>query len=100
MKLIRFTAEARQEFLSEVAYYSEVEQSLGKRFSTAIEEATARALTFPNAGSLSASNTRCVFTKGFPFSIIFRPEENGIVVFAVAHHTRKPGYWRSRVRAS
>jgi hypothetical protein len=35
--------------------------------------------------------------KDFPFSIVYRPEPDGIVVFAVPHHSRLPGYWRRRV---
>jgi plasmid stabilization system protein ParE len=81
-----------------VAYYSEAQPGLGERFAAAVEEATVRALTFPQAGSPLASDTRRVFVKGFPFSVIYRPEKDGIVVFAVAHHARQPGYWRSRVR--
>lgn len=97
LKPLRFTAEASQEFLAEVAYYNEMQPGLGERFSSAVEEAAARAVAFPQAGSPFASNTRRVFTKGFPFSIIYRPEQEEIIVFAVAHHAQKPGYWRSRV---
>ena len=97
MKPLRFIAEARREFLAEVAYYNELEPGLGGRFATAVEEASARVVAFPQAGSPSASNTRRVFTKGFPFSIIYRPQQAKIIVFAIAHHAQKPGYWRSRV---
>jgi len=68
------------------------------RFIAAVEDATARALVFPLAGSPSSSNTRRVIVNGFPFSIFYRPEPEGIVIFAVAHHARKPGYWRSRLQ--
>jgi toxin ParE1/3/4 len=99
VKPLRFIAEARQEFLTEVAYYNGVEPGLGERFSSAVEEAAARVVAFPEAGSPSVSNTRRVFTKGFPFSIIYRPQEEEIIVFAIAHHAQKPGYWRSRIFA-
>jgi len=35
--------------------------------------------------------------KDFPFSIVYRPESYSIVVFALAHHSQLPGYWRGRV---
>jgi toxin ParE1/3/4 len=98
VKRVRFVAAARQEFLAEVAYYRQAQGGLGERFAAAVEEATARALAFPETGSPSAASTRRVFVKGFPFSIIYRPEKDGIVVFALAHHARQPGYWRSRVQ--
>jgi hypothetical protein len=55
---------------------------LGGHFAAAVEEATVQALAFPQAGSPAAANTRRVFIKGFPFSIIYRAEGDGIVVFA------------------
>ena len=94
-----FIAAARLEFLAEVIYYSEAEAGLGARFTAAVEEAAARALAFPQSGSPSRSNTRRVLVNEFPFSLVYRPEPDGIVVFAVAHHARRPYYWQSRVRA-
>jgi plasmid stabilization system protein ParE len=95
----RFIAAARLEFLAEVIYYSEVEAGLGARFTAAVEEAAARALAFPQAGSPYRTSVRRVLVKDFPFSLIYRPESEGIVILAVAHHARRPYYWRSRVRA-
>jgi toxin ParE1/3/4 len=94
----RFIAAARLELLAEVLHYNEAEAGLGLRFVAAVEEAAARALAFPRAGSPSRSNTRRVFLRGFPFSLIYRPEADGIVVFAIAHHKRRPYYWQARTR--
>lgn len=99
MNRARFVAAARLEFLAEVIYYSEAQAGLGARFSAAVEEAAARALAFPFSGSPHRSNTRRVLVKDFPFSLIYRPEPEGSVIFAVAHHARRPYYWRSRIRA-
>ena len=99
MSRARFIAAARLEFLAEVIYYNEAQPALGQRFAAAVEEAAARALAYPSAGSPSRAKTRRVILKGFPFSLIYRPEVDGIVVFAVAHHARRPFYWRSRTRA-
>ena len=99
MKRARFIAAARLEFLAEVIYYNEAQPGLGQRFTAAVEDAAARALAFPLAGSPARSNTRRVILKGFPFSLVYRPEADGIVVFAVAHHARRPYYWKSRTRA-
>jgi toxin ParE1/3/4 len=95
----RFIAAARLELLAEVIHYNEAEPGLGLRFVEAVEEAAARALAFPRSGSPSRANTRRVILKGFPFSLIYRPEPDGIVVFAVAHHKQRPYYWQARTRA-
>jgi toxin ParE1/3/4 len=95
----RFIAAARLEYLAEVVYYSEAETGSGVRFAQAVKDAIARALAFPHSGSPGSNNTRSLLVNGFPFAIIYRPERDGIVIFAVAHHARRPYYWRSRVRA-
>lgn len=94
----RFTAPARREFLNEVAFYNGKERGLGARFTAAVEEATTRAMAFPLSGSQASASTRRIFVKDFPFAIVYRPDESGIVVFAVAHHSRHPDYWHSRVQ--
>jgi toxin ParE1/3/4 len=84
--LARFIAAARLELLAEVVYYNKAQPGLGERFTAAVEEATGRALAYPLAGSPFPFNTRRVIVKGFPFSVIYRPEQDGIVIFALAHH--------------
>ena len=97
MRRAHFVAAARAEFLAEVAYYSQAAPGRGARFAAAVEEATARALTFPLSGSPLEPNLRRVVVKNFPFSVVYGPEADGILVLAIAHHSRRPGYWRSRV---
>jgi len=99
VKRARFLAVARLEYLAEVAYYSEAEVDLGARFAEAVEEATSRALGFPLAGSPASAGTRRVLLRDFPFSLVYLTEESGIVVVALAPDARRPGYWRSRLRA-
>jgi len=94
----RFIPAARREFLSEIVRYNQVQAGLGARFTAAVEEAAARALAFPLAGSPAAADTRRVFLQGFPFCVIYRAIPAGIVLFAVAHQSRRPGYWESRVQ--
>ncbi|MEX2489191.1 MAG: type II toxin-antitoxin system RelE/ParE family toxin [Pseudomonadales bacterium] len=96
MKRVRFIAPARREFLKEVAYYNEQTPGLGGAFIREVEAATARALAFPNSGSPCVQDTQLVLVNKFPFSIIYRPDQDGIVVFAVAHHRRLPEYWVPR----
>jgi plasmid stabilization system protein ParE len=76
---------------------NEQESGLGAAFSQEVEEATVRALAFPKAGSPATKNTRRVFVNRFPFSLVYRPDREGIIVFAVAHHSRHPEYWVSRI---
>ena len=78
MKRARFVAPAREEFLADVAYYDKVQPGQGVRFAAAVEEATARALAFPLSGSPATPTIRRVIVKNFPFSIVYRPEADGV----------------------
>jgi len=94
---VKFIAPARREFLEEVGYYNGKQPGLGARFAEEVEAATARALAYPDAGSPASRSTKRVLVNHFPFSIIYRTSENGIVIFAVANYSRIPEYWVSRV---
>lgn len=98
MRRVRFVAAARREFLAGVIYYNEERAGLGARFTAAVEEATARAAAFPLTGSRASKSTRRVFVRDFPFAVVYRPATDEIIVFALAHHSRRPGYWLSRVQ--
>jgi hypothetical protein len=54
------------------------------------------ALRFPMGGSPWLHRTRRVFTQGFPFAVVYRPDPDGCIIFAVAHTRRRPDYWRGR----
>lgn len=96
MKVVRFLDEAREEFLAEVAYYEELQRGLGERFNLAVQAATSFAAMFPLLGPPWKYRTRRAFPKGFPFSVAYRVEPTEIVIFAVAHFSRRPGYWSQR----
>jgi plasmid stabilization system protein ParE len=93
----RFIAAARYEFLGQVAYYAAENLGVGERFSRAVEGAVSLAMAFPESGSPGPRNTRRIRVRGCPFSIVYRREGDVIVVFAVAHQSRRPEYWISRV---
>ena len=94
----RFLPAAEIDLLAEVAYYSKARAGLGLRFQSAIEHAFARACTFPMSGRPSAKATRQMLVKGFPFNVVYRPREAEILIVAIAHQSRQPGYWLARVR--
>jgi plasmid stabilization system protein ParE len=98
VKRARFLEEAEAEFLKEVQYYANVQAKGAERFRMAVEEAAARALAFPMAGQPYRSRTRRVFVKGYPFFLVYWPETEGVVILAVVHEARRPGYWLTRTR--
>ncbi|MEB3276389.1 MAG: type II toxin-antitoxin system RelE/ParE family toxin [Cyanobacteriota bacterium] len=97
MRIARFAAPAKRELVAEVACYEAKEPRLGERFLAAVEATTARALAFSLTGTPASARTRRMFLGDFPFALVYRPDEMGIVIFALAHHARRPDYWRSRM---
>lgn len=97
MRRIRFVPQADAEVAAETRYYRrEAGPEIASQFVKAVEQASCLAAEFPAAGSPSHANTRRIQLKKFPFSLIYQLAEDEIVVFAVAHNARKPGYWESR----
>ena len=95
---IRFLSPAEEEMTETALSYEAASARLGNDFLDDVERAIDRLCNFPQSGELIDSNLRRTLLHRFPFSIIYALEENVIVVVAVAHHGRKPGYWQSRMR--
>ncbi len=87
--------------MHEVRYYAARGHAL--RFIAAVVEALDRVrddpCSFPKVGK--NRSLRRVLTKRFPFALVYvvNPTEPAEpLVIAVAHGSRRPGYWRRRVR--
>jgi plasmid stabilization system protein ParE len=96
VRTVRFHDAARLELRQEVSYYTSSSPVLGRRLAEAVEEAVGIAISFPEIGSPYLHNTRRVFPKKFPFSIVYLSNGTEIYVVAFAPFSRKPGYWRTR----
>jgi plasmid stabilization system protein ParE len=93
----RFLPAAEVELLKEVAYYSNVSDGLGIKFAHAVESAVKNAVSNPSSGAPSPKGTRSRPVKGFPFSVVYRASDTEILVVALMHHRRVPGYWANRI---
>ena len=92
----RFLSPAEEEMTKMALYYETASSRLGSDFLDDLQRTVDRLCNFPQSGEFIDSHLRR--TIRFPFSIIYALEENEIVVVAVAHHGRRPGYWQSRIR--
>ena len=62
-------------------------------FADAMDQALDLLKRFPELGETGARNTRMLPLHSFPYSLIYRLQVDVIRVIAVAHHSRRPGYW-------
>jgi toxin ParE1/3/4 len=94
----RFLPAAEAEFLQEVRFYTAARDGLGVKFADAVVHVVAMALANPQGGAPGFNGARSRIVKGFPFRVIYRTLGDELLVVAVAHHRRKPDYWRTRTR--
>ena len=97
MRFHRLLPVAEQELLESVDFYDQESKELGDRliadFSTVIE----RLCQYPESGPRLSKRLRIARLSGFPYNIIYRIESDHILVVAVAHQSRRPGYWKGRI---
>ena len=97
MSRVTFDPDARTEFLAAIEYYEECQLGLGRRFRLLVESAMYSICENPfRYRVLHAPFRRCLLQK-FPYSIVFSIEPEHILIIAVAHAKRKPGYWHERI---
>ena len=96
MKAI-FHPEASEETVESARFYEARSEGLGSDFLAAVEETTRRIEQFPEAGPIDRANTRKRLVSGFPFTILYEIQPDRILVAAVMHQHRRPGYWRKRL---
>jgi toxin ParE1/3/4 len=90
--------EALEEFLEATRYLEDRSEGLGEKFNLAFVEAVEMILAFPEIGSpMKRFQVRRFSLRGFSYHLIYRIEEETVVIYAVAHHKRHPGYWSSRL---
>jgi plasmid stabilization system protein ParE len=96
MKPVAFLPGARRDFDESFDWYGERSDSAAKRFSESVNDALIRIATHPEQFAAIDSLHRECSLKRFPFRIVYRIEPEQILVVAVAHASRRPGYWKRR----
>jgi toxin ParE1/3/4 len=78
-------------------YYRErAGAALAQAFLADFEHATRLLIEHPLLGALWLHGRRRLVLKHFPYSVIYSVASQNIRILAVAHQSRKPGYWRTR----
>ena len=78
------------------AWYAERDPRVAARFAKELEAALNRIAEAPHRWPAYLHGTRRVRLTRFPYAVAYREEPSRILVVAVAHAKRKPGYWRKR----
>ena len=87
------------EFYNIVDYYKEFDEALSRDFIEEFEITVQRLIQFPKAGHPYLHQTKRVFLDRFPYAIVYKLYEDGvIIVFAIMHMKRNPDYWEKRLK--
>lgn len=92
-----FHPEALQEYREATLYYAERDPSLALRFVEAVEDAIRRILESPERWRVLDEDVRRCLTHVFPYGVLYTIEPECILIVAVMHCSREPGYWKQRV---
>ena len=95
--IVEFHPAASDELEDSAARYGGISQGLGIRFIEEVERASDLLQSYPEIGQEIDQDIRHFVLADFPHSLIYSIEPNLIWVLAVAHHKRRPGYWKERV---
>ena len=91
-----FHPDALDEYQEAALYYADCRRGLELRFVECVESAIQRILNAPYAWGILEDDVRRCLTPVFPYSVIYSIEPDYILMLAVTHCRRKPGYWKYR----
>lgn len=92
-----FEPAAGQEFAEAARWYA---VEAGPAYATDFRNEVHRTLSLlsehPAMGTPAGSGTRRMVVHRYPYSIVYRVHTGRLHVLALAHHSRRPGYWAGR----
>ena len=97
MDAVRFHRQASHEYRSARNWYRQRDTSVAARFRDAVDSAVDRIASAADSHPVLVDDVRWVRVRRFPYILVFAREgSDSLLVLAVAHAKRRPGYWKRR----
>jgi len=93
----RFLELAESELEEAIAYFNRQVEGLGDRFEREVEATVALITERPEIGSPITTRVRKFRVRKFKHKVIYIVDGDEIIILAVAHHKKRPRYWRHRI---
>ena len=93
----KFPPHALAEYREAALWYANRERPLAENFITAIEDAIDRIVETPTRWRIIDEDVRRCLVHVFPYAILYTVETDFILIVAVMHFSREPGYWQDRL---
>jgi plasmid stabilization system protein ParE len=91
-----FHPEAEAELAEAARFFESRVHGLGKAFIDAVELVISLIRQYPEVGTLVGQSRRRVLVRGFPYAVVYQSQPDFVLILAIAHLRRRPGYWRAR----
>ncbi|MGA2174120.1 MAG: type II toxin-antitoxin system RelE/ParE family toxin [Verrucomicrobiota bacterium] len=85
------------EYADAALHYDERVPGLGADFTKEVDAAIARILQAPDRWRCLEDDIRRCLVHRFPYGVLYTIEEGYVLIVAVMHLSREPGYWRDRI---
>jgi toxin ParE1/3/4 len=82
-----------------IQYHEREREGFGEQLAEEIDRAVRLIAERPMLGSDIGKGERKFTIDRFRYNVIYRAEEKTVFVLAIAHHRRKPNYWRERTHS-
>jgi len=96
MSNLIFHPDVSKEIKDSYQWYQDMAEGLGENFLDELESAYQAIIELPNIWPSFHKGFRRFLLSRFPFSAIYKIETSSILIIAVMHNSRKPGYWEKR----
>jgi plasmid stabilization system protein ParE len=96
MTLMRLLPEAEEELRAAARFYEGEQQGLGRALIQEVRRAFRFIREYPLAARVERGEVRVRTIARFPYRIYYRARPDEILVIAIGHRRRRPGFWRSR----
>jgi len=98
LKPITYHPEARAEADEAAAYYHGLEPQAARDFLDALAFVIAEVHCAPERWPFeTGTQVRRLHLTRFPFTVFYRDDLHEVYILAVAHTSRRPGYWKKRM---
>ena len=97
-KSVRYHQGASADVKSAVTWYRKGSPKAASDFVAELDRAAVTIREGPERWPLGKGKTRRFLLWRFPFSIIYSEQEGAIIIWAVAHGSRRPEYWARRLK--
>lgn len=96
MNRVRWLPEAEVDYEEGYEWYFEQSERAAEGLERAVDRTIQKISSFPEMHPHCGPSYQFVTMKPYPYRIVYRVDRNEIIIIAMVHGSRRPGFWRTR----